>query len=337
MSKASVNNLIEKFHIEEGTKSIDIVVSFLKYSGLKLLLPMLEEALHRNIEIRIFTSTYLSITEPLSLYKLLFIMPEGSVKLFNGASPSFHPKAYFFHNHIEDHSKVYVGSSNISKVALVDGVEWNYCIENHNDPESYNYLSNEFTYLFDQEGITLTESVVDEYAKHFVDASHFNRKINQHFISLKDELDEAVEEKSFKPNLAQAEALLKLNKTRIDGNDKALVIAATGIGKTALAAFDSESFKSVLFVAHREEILNQAYDTFGYIRNENNFGRLYKNFEEYADIQFASVQTLSRKNHLTQFEKDQFDYIVIDEFHHASASSYIKVLEYFTPQLFEIR
>lgn len=134
----------------------------------------------------------------------------------------------------------------------------------------------------------------------------------------------------YTPNASQEEALFELSETREQGNAKALVVAATGVGKTFLAAFDSQNFKSVLFIAHRQEILEQALTTFKKIRPKDTFGRLFAGYSEtHATVLFASVQSLQRS--LKQFSSTQFEYIVVDEFHHAAASSYAKILDYFKP------
>ncbi len=131
------------------------------------------------------------------------------------------------------------------------------------------------------------------------------------------------------------EALDALERTREADNEAGLVVLATGLGKTWLSAFDSarEEFKRVLFVAHREEILHQAHQTFRRIRPDASIG--YYNGKEKApesDILFASIQTICKKKHLQIFERDEFDYIIVDEFHHAAAKSYRKLLSYFTPR-----
>jgi len=139
----------------------------------------------------------------------------------------------------------------------------------------------------------------------------------------------------YEPKGAQIEALYELKKCREEGWNKGLVVAATGIGKTYLAAFDSIGFHKVLFVAHREEILNQAKTSFENIRPNIKTGLFSgKNKEINKDVLFATVQTLGQKKYLCDeyFKKDEFDYIIIDEFHHAAAGNYGNILEYFTPK-----
>lgn len=139
----------------------------------------------------------------------------------------------------------------------------------------------------------------------------------------------------YEPRGAQIEALCALEDTRAEGARKALVQAATGVGKTYLAAFDSKNYKRVLFVAHREEILNQAALSFKNVRNSDDYGFFTgKSKENARSVIFASVSTLGRKEYLTEeyFTKDYFDYIVIDEFHHAVNDQYRRIIEYFEPK-----
>jgi HKD family nuclease len=122
MAKSITSRLIESLSNNKEINGIDIIVSFIRDSGLKLLEEMISHCVDNDIPVRVLTSTYLDITQPVALYKLLYMLPEGSVHLYNGKSPSFHPKAYFFRG--LEGGRVYLGSSNISKSALVDGVEW---------------------------------------------------------------------------------------------------------------------------------------------------------------------------------------------------------------------
>lgn len=330
---AITEKFIQSFSMDSKINEVNIIVSFIRDSGLKMIEGMMVECIKNEFSVRVLTSTYLDITQPIALYKLLYMLPEGSVHLYNGKSPSFHPKAYFFKS--DDGGKVYIGSSNISKSALVDGVEWNYCIEEKNDPESYAHLCEEFERLYNYESVVLTEEIVDDYASSYVCNKRFDRRLNRHFDSLR-KLVESSEmtnnQEDYVPNSAQKEALLKLERTRRDGNNRALCVVATGVGKTALAAFDSQSFSSVLFVAHREEILEQAIRTFKSIRKTKDVGRYYNGVYEDSDVLFASVQTLSRKEHIEKINPKKYDYVIIDEFHHAAANSYSQIVNYFEPK-----
>ena len=137
------------------------------------------------------------------------------------------------------------------------------------------------------------------------------------------------------PREAQIEALYYLNKTREEGYDKALVVAATGVGKTFIAAFDSVGYNKILFVAHRIEIIKQAVKVFKRIHPEKSIGFFYNNIKETdKDIVFALVQSLGKNKYLNKdfFNSNYFDYIIIDEFHHAVANNYMKILNYFNSE-----
>lgn len=337
---AITKDLIIKFNKEVNDLSgVDIIVSFIKKSGYDKIEPFLKSLLDQNIPIRVLTSTYMSITEPVALSKLLDLLGEENIKLYNGGAPSFHPKAYFFKSRTDImKSYVLVGSSNISKPALTNGIEWNYQVNCDDDFEAYQKYQNEFDDLFNNHAYSLTEKDIKEYRDTLVveKLNIAKNNTNKHYM---DHIKEATEKYEYKvknlfePNQPQDEALFELNRTREEGNEKALVIAATGIGKTFLAAFDSKSFDSVLFIAHREEILNQAYETFAKVRGSNDLGKYFgKESCVEKPVLFASVQTLSRKEHLSKFKEHSFKYIVIDEFHHASAPTYRKILEFFKPE-----
>lgn len=298
-------------------KSIRFIVSFLMESGAKLLSKELEEAVLRGVPIRILTGRYMGITEPSALYYLMSRLGEGlEMRFVSDSLHSFHPKAYLFDH--EDDSEIYVGSSNISAAALTRGVEWNYRLKRSQASDDYDRFSETFDLLFHEHAEPVTENVLRQYALNWRKSS-FATAENLSTTDMPE------------PVGVQVEALYELRKARDEGISKGMVIAATGVGKTFLSAFDSASFNKILFVAHREEILRQAEATFRSVRKSGNFGFYYggqKN--EDADILFATVQTLG--NHLDNFREEAFDYVVVDEFHHAAAESYLKVLNYFKPK-----
>ena len=284
--KKSINN----------AQKIDINVSFLMESGVKLILNDLEKAIEKGVKIRILTGNYLNITQPQALY--LLFEKDIDLRFYSNPNHSFHPKAYIFHN--ESDSEIYIGSSNLSKGALTDSIEWN-----------YHFKKSEKT----------------------ADFMHFQNTFNDLFENKKPKFQIIPKTKNIEPNGTQIEALYELNKTKSEGFDKALVVAATGTGKTYLAAFDSKNYSKILFVAHREEIIKQAQKSFYKVSPDKTSGLYYgKNKETKKDIIFALVQTLGRKQNLENFKRDEFDYIIIDEFHHAVANNYKNILEYFTPK-----
>lgn len=341
--------------------SIDIIVSFLMESGVKLLQKDLESIKDKNIPIRILTGNYLNITQPSALYLLKDILGDKvDLRFYNDTKRSFHAKAYIFENNEE--GEIFIGSSNLSKSALTSGIEWNYRIDKKTSEDDYNYFKSMFEDLFLNESIIVNDEELERYSKAWK-----RPKVFAQIEEKKEKINYSYDEENkvtslFEPRGAQIEALYELKKTREEGNDKALVVAATGIGKTYLAAFDSREFNRVLFIAHREEILKQAYESFKNVRIDKfnscddlfnkvaeNMDKVENNYNEDGynmgffmnstkdtdkDIVFASVQSLGKENYLNEqyFTKDYFDYIVVDEFHHAVSNNYQNIINYFTPK-----
>ena len=359
-------------HIQQSihtATSIDIIVSFLMESGVKLIQKDLEEIKDKNMPIRILTGNYLNITQPSALYLLKDILGDKvDLRFYNDTKRSFHAKAYIFEK--DNEGEIFIGSSNLSRSAWTSGIEWNYRIDQKTNFEDFNYFKNMFEDLFLNHSIIVNDEELERYSKTWK-----RPKIYSNINNKKEDINYVYEENRnsnitsmFEPRGAQIEALYELKKTRLDGNDKALVVAATGIGKTYLAAFDSREFNRVLFVAHREEILKQAYESFANVRTdkwlyvikdeeklvadkeeileykvnnkttqayEYNMG-FFKNStkETKKDIIFASVQSLGKEKYLNEryFDKDYFDYIVVDEFHHAVSKNYQNIINYFNPK-----
>lgn len=297
-------------------------VSFIRDSGLKLLIPELIEAKNQGKTIKILTSNYMSVTEPNALYRLLEI---PGVKIFeNRENRSFHPKTYIFKT--GDNIEVFIGSSNISYSALISGIEWNYHFIGDKKHEEITSILNEFEELYERNSFELSLEWLREYEKSYT---------KKDFEKILDPAPPAPTKK-IEPIKFQVPALYELSKTREEGYKKAMIVVGTGLGKTFLSAFDSMSFNKILFVAHRDEILRDAQKTFETLYGNS---KTYGFFNGYSkdvdkDIIFASITTLSKNEYLTNayFSQHYFDYIVIDEFHHSSAPSYLKVLDYFKPQ-----
>ncbi|WP_458404849.1 DEAD/DEAH box helicase family protein [Methanobrevibacter sp.] len=298
---------------------IDVIVSFLMESGVKLIIDDLKNS---NAQIRILTGNYLNITQPQALYLLKKELGEKlDLRFYNVPNKSFHPKAYIFHN--KGDSEIYVGSSNLSRGALTDSIEWNYHFKKSQNEDDFNSFYNNFQDLFNNKSIELTDEVLREYSSSWIKPK-FTKIIE--FSSTHE---------SFEPRGAQIEALYSLENTREEGYDKALVVAATGIGKTYLAAFDSKDYNKILFVAHREEIIKQAAQSFKNVHPDKSVGFFYNMYKDMdKDITFALVQTLGKNAYLNDnyFKPDDFDYIIVDEFHHAVANNYKKILDYFNPK-----
>lgn len=304
---------------------VKFIVSFIMESGVKLIVKELKKLALKGVPIQIITGTYLNITEPSALYLLKSELGNMvDIKLYSETNISFHPKTYIIHK--DGDSVIFIGSSNISKSAMISGVEWNYRLYKALSPKDFNDFDKNFDYIFKNKAVELTEKILKKYA-----ISWKKPKI----IKSINRTDEILLEESPQPREAQIEALYELNLAREEGVNKGLVIAATGVGKTYLAAFDSINFNKILFIAHRKEILEQAENTFKTIRKDAMVSHFDGNNKSISgDIVFASVQTLGKIEYLNEeyFSKDYFDYIIVDEFHHAAANSYKKILNYFSPK-----
>lgn len=310
--------------------SVDIVVSFLMESGVRMLLGELDNALKRGAKIRILTGNYLGITQPSALYLIKHKLGEQvDLHFYNEKNRSFHPKSYMFH--YKDYSTIYIGSSNISKSARTSGIEWNYRFSSKTDSHNYEKFYNTFLDLFEHHSIVIDDDELKRYSKNWHRPA-VSKDLDRY--DLQD--DETTNNLAlFEPRGAQIEALCALENTRAEGAGRALVQAATGVGKTYLAAFDSKDYERVLFVAHREEILKQAAQSFKNVRNSDDYG-FFDGESKCTDksMIFASVATLGRSEYLNNkyFASDYFNYIVIDEFHHAVNDQYQRIVNYFKPQ-----
>jgi superfamily II DNA or RNA helicase/HKD family nuclease len=328
-STGDKDHLIYKLKLAlEKAKRVDIIVAFLMESGVKLIEQELLALANKNVPIRILTGNYLNITQPQALYLLKGSLGDKvDLRFYNVKNKSFHPKAYIFE--YEDGGDIFIGSSNISRSALTSGIEWNYKISKSGQEEDFKHYKNVFEDLFLNQADIIDEEKMREYSK--------NWRRPKVFVEV--EKQEEEEENKIVPMIspkgAQIEALYELNNSRLEGADKAIVVAATGVGKTYLAAFDSKHFSKILFVAHREEILNQAEASFRKVRGNINTGFFTGNKkDESVEVLFATVQTLGQSQYLDEkyFKKDYFDYIIIDEFHHAVAGNYQNIINYFEPK-----
>ncbi|MCK9238330.1 MAG: DEAD/DEAH box helicase family protein [Thiopseudomonas sp.] len=316
---------------------IEIAVSFIQPSGLELLFDPLLEALNKGASIRLLTSDYLNITHPRALRELLMLAERGAqVRVFEcTGQTSFHLKSYIFTQN--KNAKIikgsaFIGSNNISRTALTHAYEWSWRHdwqppEDSSAAQEFVKIRHAFAQLFDEPScVSLTADWIDTYS--------VRRQINLPLLApISGFIDENIEQPS--PNSVQVEALQALLETRTEGFSRGLVVLATGMGKTWLAAFDALQMqaKRVLFVAHREEILLQAQSVFNRVHPNAHTGLFQGALKEHeADFVFASVQSLSKPEALQRFSSKHFDYIVVDEFHHASAPSYRSIIKHFNPQ-----
>ena len=292
-------------------KGIDIIVSFLMESGVRMLLKELKNAMNSGTKIRILTGNYLGITQPSALYLIKQKLGNTvDLRFYNEKNRSFHPKSYIFH--YDGYSDIFIGSSNISRSALTSGIEWNYRFSSVKDPQNYRKFFDTFEELFNNHSIVIDETELKKYSK------EWHRPAAYKDLDRYDENEESIDtnvKMLFEPRGAQIEALCALENSRAEGATKGLVQAATGVGKTYLAAFDSKDYKRVLFVAHREEILKQAALSFKNVRESDDYG-FFNGNEKTTDksVIFASVSTLGNPKYLTDeyFSRDYFSYVVID-------------------------
>ena len=310
---------------------IDIIVSFLMESGVRMILKDLKAALDRGVQVRILTGNYLGITQPSALCLIKKELGNRvDLRFYNDKDRSFHPKSYIFH--YENVGEIYIGSSNISRSALTFGIEWNYRFSSLNDKKNFSLFYDTFVELFENHSIVIDNDELIRYSK------NWHKPAVSKDLAKYDNLEEDDDTKVeilFQPRGAQIEALYALEDSRSEGATKGLVQAATGVGKTYLAAFDSAKYERVLFVAHREEILKQAAISFKNVRHSDDYGFFYgKQKDTDKAVIFASVATLGRNEYLTEdfFAPDYFDYVIIDEFHHAVNEQYQRIVKYFRPQ-----
>ncbi|WP_066174436.1 DEAD/DEAH box helicase family protein [Bacillus marinisedimentorum] len=344
----NVQNQIIKGITESAT--VYILTSFVMKSGVQLLKPYLLDAAKRGADIKICTGDYLFVSHPEALKELLLPDYENvEVRLWRSNGTSFHPKAYLFKN--EEEGTFIVGSSNLSRSALTTGVEWNLVMERGAELGTYEDAVDRFLKVFyDELTIPVNEETVKAYEKQY-EQYHLKHPHLARSWAKQEEIEMMIpaEEKNkhgeqvidppetydikIEPRPAQKEALEALNSTIEEDYNRAMVVMATGLGKTYLAAFWAKKFKRVLFIAHREEILHQAHKSFNRIIPDRTYGIYNGRIKEgSADTIFASIYTLSMKEHLANFPPDHFDLIIVDEFHHAAAKSYERVLNHFKPQ-----
>lgn len=310
---------------------IDMTVSFVLQSGLMLLKDAIEDALDRGCVIRLITSDYLDVTEPTALRSLMhFVERNADVRIYESqGNPGFHMKSYLFIREQSAHvvsGSLFVGSSNISRAALTQSLEWN-LRQSFDDQllDEFAMIREPFDKLLDDPRVKpLTHAWIDQYIQRY----HKSPFRQVHATEYEEVTDKPV------PSHTQELALAALFQSRQQGFRRGLVVLATGLGKTWLSAFDVRQFnaKKVLFIAHREEILLQAQQTFQRLNPEVSSALFTGQTQIWSDWMFASIQTISKSRTLQSFLPEHFDYIIVDEFHHATAPTYRRVIDYFQPK-----
>ncbi len=292
-------------------------VAFVTAGGVASLKNTLEEIANRNIKGKILVSQYLNFTQPEALKQLLKFK---NIELRISINTNFHAKGYLFKK--QDYYNLIIGSSNLTADALSTNKELNI----KTSATENSYIINKIKVEFNNDFVN-SVIVDDDYIKSYEEL-YKNSKYRT--VYQKPDYGNVI-----KPNLMQNDALRNLVKIRANGKSKALLISATGTGKTYLSAFDVKAVeaKTFLFIVHRGNIANKAMETFksifGTTRSMGVFSGNRK--EVNANFLFSTVQTISKPENLELFNKDHFDYIVIDETHRAGAESYKRVLDYFNP------
>ena len=319
--KSGSNLLVELLQELQTCKRFYFAIAFITQSGLICLKECLKCLQEKNITGDILTTDYLYFNQPKALQELQQY-PNLNIRIYT--KENFHIKGYIFEQN--DYYTLIVGSNNLTQTALKANKEWSLKINSlANGALIHNTLS-QFQQMW-QEAIPLT----DIWLKQYTDKYHSLQKLKRQFATAQ----ENISTNDIAPNKMQQEALKALEKLQQDNKHKALLISATGTGKTYLSAFAVKKAKPkrLLFLAHREQILKQACKTFAKIIPDIQYGILSANHKDFhKPYLFATINMLSKEENLTQFAPTHFDYIIIDETHRAGASSYLKILNYFQPQ-----
>ena len=305
-----------------------ISVAFITMGGITPLLQTLKELERRGVPGKILTTDYQNFSEPRALRKLAKLS-NITLKMYRTekAQEGFHTKGYIFKN--EELYRIIVGSSNLTLSALTKNREWNTKVVSTGQGEYTEDLMAEFTELWNSEYAVGFDDFIEEYALNY-QIIRKQRKIAKEARVI------SLEQYKLEPNSMQLGFIANLKKIRAAGESKALLISATGTGKTYASAFAmrEENAKKVLFLVHREQIAKQAIASYKKVFGDTrSFGLLSGNSKDYdVDYLFSTMQMMAKAEILTKFQRDEFDTIIIDEAHRAGAASYQNIMQYFTPK-----
>ena len=306
-----------------------ISVAFITMSGITPLLQTLKELEKRNIPGQILTTNYLDFSEPRALEKLNGLS-NITLKMYDveAAHEGFHTKGYIFRK--DEIYRIIIGSSNITSAALTSNREWNTKLISTKQGQMTKEIISEFNELWNSKYALSFDEFYENYKERYKIIRH------QREIARQEEIT-SLERYKLQPNSMQVGFITNLKKILASGEERALLISATGTGKTYASAFAMRElgFKRVLFLVHRGQLARQTKKSYEKVfANSVSMGLVGAGYHEYgADYVFATVQTLNRDEHLLQYDKNTFDCIILDEAHHVPADTYQKIMKHFTPKL----
>lgn len=306
-----------------------ISVAFITMSGITPLLQTLKELEKKNIKGEILTTNYLNFSEPRALKKLNELS-NIAIKMYDvdAAAEGFHTKGYIFRK--DEIYRIIIGSSNITSLALTSNREWNTKLISTEQGEVAKEIVAEFNDLWNSKFALAFDEFYENYSECYRIIKHQREIAKQEDIT-------SIEKYKLQPNCMQVGFITNLKRILSSGEERALLISATGTGKTYASAFAMRElgYKRVLFLVHRGQLARQTKKSYQKIFGKNvSMGLVGAGYSDYdADYVFAMVQTLNRDEHLHKYSPDEFDCIILDEAHHSSADTYQKVMSYFKPKL----
>lgn len=311
---------------------IYFLVSFIKWSGIRMLMPALKRFTQQGGKLKVITTTYMGATDPKAVEELAKLANTEIKVSYNTQAERLHAKSYLFWRNTGFHTG-YIGSSNLSRSALTNGLEWNLKLTTQEIPQVLDKALNTFkTYWQSKEFKDYKNTVDCQEELRIAIAGEGSDNQDMGAVTFFD----------IRPFPHQQEILEQLQVEReLHGRYRNLVVAATGTGKTLISAFDFERFyrakpdAKFLFVAHRQEILEQARNSFRQVLKDRHFGELWvgQHKPEHVRQLFVSVQSFNSQFDALRLDQSYYDYIVIDEVHHIAASSYRTISDYFEPKV----